>query len=204
LKVNHFNKNNKHRTTRPVQATVFIAIIIIIIMSSYEKHKFQTPRSIDRVRHSLKKTDEWIPLLFSYQLVGKRVKGKAGHIGATYEAEHYRSTSSFAVEKKETFFIQSYEDNEIVIRYYPDRLDQFWLVYPEDKPKITIELVANGDSSTLVTLTEMQVPFFRCGWKQLCLASLTCGVLFCDNSLMRHSEQHREDCHEELELYLSH
>jgi hypothetical protein len=173
--------------------------------SSYEKHEFDIPRSIDRVRHNLKKTDDWIPLLFSYQHDGKHIKGKAGHIGATYEATLYKSTSSFAVEKKENFVIKSFEDNDekimvIVIGYYPDRQDQFWLAY-EDKPKITIEIVEKGDDdSTHVTLTEFQVPSFRYGWTQIVLACFTCGVPFCDNS----HGQNRKDCHEELELYLSH
>jgi hypothetical protein len=159
-----------------------------------ETHTFTVNRSLNRVRQSAMKTDEWVPLLFSMGYDGKRVKKKEGQVGAIYLAELYEITTSFAKDKRELFKISEISESSIIIRHEPNR--QRFL--PEQRPQIVLKWSEIDRHHTKIELTQVALP----------PATRTdCGpitvLLLCFARHERKIRQNREDCHEELKLYLS-
>jgi hypothetical protein len=159
----------------------------------YETHTFTftVHRSVNRVRESAMKTDEWVPLLFTMGYDGKRVKKEQGQVGAIYLAELYEITTSFAKDKRELFKISEVSDSSITIRHEPNR-QRF------SPPQIVLKWSEIDRRNTKVELTQVALP----------PATRTdCGpitvLLLCFARHERKIRQNREDCHEELKLYLS-
>jgi hypothetical protein len=160
----------------------------------FEIYTFRVPRSAERVRRNFKYSDEWMPLLYGMGFDGKRIRdsGNQGQVGVAYKAEYYKVTTSFAREKYERFEItQSRYDGdrnvgEIVVQHQPNLLRD-----RNRTREITLEWVQTEDGHhTEISVTRLKLP--------------TCTLNFGLFKIKPRALQYREDCYEELQLYLSH
>ena len=71
--------------------------------------EFTVNRSLRRVGKTLKRTDDWVPLLFSPGFEGQRTRGSQGKVGAVYKASYFEITTSFAKDLEERFEIVSWD-----------------------------------------------------------------------------------------------
>jgi hypothetical protein len=160
----------------------------------FETYTFKVPRSAKRVHRNFKCSDEWMPLLYTMAFDGNRIRdsGSQGTVGVAYKAEYYQATSSFLKEKYERFEITAYQYDaerhvgEIVVEHKPNLLRN-----RNRATEITLEWIQTEDGPhSEISVTTLKLP--------------TRGLNFGFFKVKPRELQNREDCIEELQLYLSH
>ena len=162
---------------------------------------FQVPRSAKRIRKHFQLSDEWMPMFFSRQYEGKRIKSsrnttiKQGQVGVSYKAQLYKITQSFDIEKFERFEITSVSFDadqkigRITIAHKPCL---------HRNPTIVQQIIIGwvqkeGGDHTEVTVAQPKLTSFY--------STLKFGRIF---QIKSKSRQYRDECCEDLQLYLSH
>lgn len=74
--------------------------------SSSYKFEFEVKRSFSRVTKNLRRTEDWLPCLFSPGFEGKRIAGSNRRgVGAAFKASYFEITTSFAKDQTEKFTV---------------------------------------------------------------------------------------------------
>ena len=167
-----------------------------MVVHAYEQSSFDIPRSKDRVLRNLKKTDDWMPLLFSYMHEGKRIKGKQGHVGAKYKAKLYKSTQAFSEERDETFEIVTFTDQHIVIQYQAKDVTG-----GSGYCELGVALEATDAITTKVTLQELDLQSLSNARNYACWLLLCCLTCRPDYDGFQQATRNREEAHEEFALF---